>query len=138
MAMPPKKKISFDLEPALIEDIKEITNTLKIKQSDFLRSAVYNYIFKASEYIFIYEINNNTIQKKSINVFDIKNVENKEVSKDLILLGFASTGKIHFKKGDTISFLSLYEITNKTIENLKNTHYKAKEQLLDEIFSLDL
>ena len=129
MPTQPKKKISFDLEPALIEDIKEITKELGVKQSDFLRKAVYAYLYLSMQNLQIFKIENSSIKKTSVNIFDIEKIENTKLDNDLILLGFKTAGKMHLSNGKIISFVSLYNITNRSVERLKMIHSTFKDKL---------
>ena len=137
-----KKKTSFDVDEAVFDDIKKISDLLGVKQSDLLRDAVDFYI----EHLFllpVYIIDRSrndpdllTIERQYINIEDVQRVKTIDVPREMVQIGFNSYGKIRYKKEkETVekTFASNYLIdedrVEKLIEVLKKHGKRKKDQL---------
>ena len=133
--MDTKKKVSFDVDKQIIDILKSVSSALKIKQADILRFSIYRFLDDFLKKITVFEIKNNDIYQKTINIFDIKNIENVEVPTFLQKSGFKSKGKITLIDDSQIHFFCLMKIDNESIlkikENLEIFGNLEKDELFD-------
>ena len=81
-----KKKVSFDIEPDILSDIKKYCVENKIKQSDFFRDSAKEKLERDKSYFTILVPVNGSIQKFVINkeVYDIDIFEASESMKEAV------------------------------------------------------
>ena len=110
--METKKKISFDIDRKIIDILKSVSSSLKIKQADILRFSIYRFLNDFLKKITILEISNNDIFEKEIDIFKIEKIENFDIPSFLQKSGYQSKGKILLKDGAEIYFFSALFISD--------------------------
>ncbi len=99
MAKLNKKKVSFDIDPDLLDDIKKYCTENKIKQADFLRDSAKEKLSRDKNYLTILVPTDGTIKKFVINKndYDIDIFEASQEMKESV--DAKKEGVLRIKKG---------------------------------------
>jgi len=123
-----KKKVSFDLEPSLIEELKKLSDLMQLKQSEFIRKAVEFSLLYSSKEIKIIQIKNDNLVERYVKILDIVKIENEEIA-NYELFNIKSKGTIYLKNDEIIKFISIFPLNNNTINKYIEIHTNIIQRL---------
>jgi hypothetical protein len=93
-----KKKVSFDIEEEILEDIKIFCKTRNVTLSNFYRQAVVEYLQDDISNQFIFIVVNNKIKRFLIDINSYSIMYYKEINSNLKKMNVVSQGQIILKK----------------------------------------
>jgi len=111
MSVSTKKKVSFDIESDLLDEIKKYCVEKKMKQSDFFREASKEKLKNDEEFITILVPENGSIQKFVVNKKDYE-IDIFDASEEMRgLVGAKKEGVLRLKDDDNININSeIYDL----------------------------
>ena len=124
-----KKKASFDIDPEILSDVKNLCQSRNMKVADFYRAAVEEKLKRDREYITIYipvagKIEKATIEQK---IYDIDIFEASEKMKENV--GAVNEGVLRFKSNEELS--EMFEDLSKEDQEARIYHPVIFELLQD-------
>lgn len=89
-----KKKISFDIDPDLLEKVNQYCKQKDITRANFIRKAIEDELSKAQNLVNLYVIKNDELQPATIDInqYNVKKDEDIDINSLIRALGFVEKG----------------------------------------------